>query len=201
MPFCSKCNAGMVRKFDLEDHTPFWDCPNLCIGTKPLSKPWERKKKAKIKRSDPGIPPAVAPVLEIPLGESIDAIPRREAAYSTQPFSDRDDELAKIEQAEEVEAMTGNAGWRDPRRDTNMATAGGLPPGRMLKFWTGPTCDECDRPADTKPDGGWGKKCWIHGGPLVDRRPRFVMSPLVIRIVIAIVCAAAAAMLAWSLAG
>jgi hypothetical protein len=141
MPYCSKCGAGMVSKLDLEDCSQFWDCPNLCIGAKPLAEPrQERRKKAPADREQPSEPP----LIEIP----IRALPRREEAYSTEPYNQA--------------CETG----RRERPDTNMAAAGGLPQGRTLRFWTWPRCILCDRAPDLAPDGSPGKYCWVHDDDL-----------------------------------
>ena len=46
-PFCSKCDASMIRRTDMETAKWFWDCPNECIGTKPRKKPKGKKVTAK----------------------------------------------------------------------------------------------------------------------------------------------------------
>lgn len=92
-------------------------------------------------------------MIEIP----IPARPRNEGAYSTEAYA-----ADSVAQAEEVEALTGNPGWRAP--DTNMQLGGGLPQGHQLRFWKGPVCIFCDRSAEPTPEG-WSEYCWIHGGP------------------------------------
>ena len=47
IPFCSKCDAGMVRRMDMETAKWFWDCPQECIGTKPRKKPKGKKAEAR----------------------------------------------------------------------------------------------------------------------------------------------------------
>ena len=78
MSFCSKCGAVMVSKLDLEDCSQFWDCPNLCIGTKPLAEP----KRKKMRRDAPSSKTS-PPVIEVP----IQARPRNEASYSSEAWT------------------------------------------------------------------------------------------------------------------
>lgn len=201
----------MVSKVDFGDGSQFWDCPRLCIGTKPLNEP----RPAKIKKNKKAVAAKQEPQgIEIPSDLNLEQLleietvlrkviyedkepaarPQSGGVYSTEAY-----ESDQADQAEKVESL--NAGV-PKKADTNMSAGGGLPTGHALRLWSfgkSGKCVFCDRDADLAPNGHPGKFCWIHDDALwksarddadAARRKEFLVRVLILIVLLAAVACA-----------
>ncbi len=201
----------MVSRLDLEDCTQFWDCPQLCLGAKPLAKPKQKKQKKAVvneaarKQPKPGaggVPEGAEKPIEIPNDLTLEQLLEIRDVLKNVIKSGEEPDKAKVhaplrkedaykaelaEQAMRVEELTGNPGWAPAKPDVD-----GHPSDRKLQLSsskTSPKCYLCDRDAEPLISGGWQKHCWVHGMPIKDQGQRRKLS------IFLVVLAALAAML------